>query len=80
MITPKNIEFLEKIVARLAMKDYKQANPKRIVRSDGSIKRNPYSLSCETMEAREMLNLARRGQNEESVKAYILKWKLLGDV
>ena len=88
MITQKNVERLEKIVAHYAMQDYKQANPKRKIRKDGTVIHNPYSLSDETNEAREILALALQlvgaaalgGPQEDLVKAYLLKHKMLYDL
>lgn len=88
MITAKNIERLEKIVSHYAMQDYKQANPKRKFRKDGTIIHHPYSLSDETNEAREILAIAKRlvgadaigGPQEDRVKAYLLRHKILFDL
>ena len=77
MITAKNIERLEKIVSHYAMQDYKQANPKRKFRKDGTVIHNPYSLSDETNEAREILALAIAGKEEERVKGYLLRKSIL---
>ena len=79
-ITQKNIERLENIVAYYAMQDYKRANPKPKMRKDGTVIHNPYSLSPLTNEARAMLAKARAGENEEEVKAYLLKHKMLYDL
>lgn len=76
MITRNNIERLEKIVAYYAMQDYKRANP-------NGAKRNPYTLSPLTNEAREMLAIARKTdittEEENDVKAYLLKQKMIFD-
>lgn len=88
MITQKNIERLEKIVSHYAMQDYKQANPKSEFRKDGTVIHHPYSLSDETNEAREILTLARKlvgaddpgGPQEDRVKAYLLRHKILFDL
>ena len=77
MITAKNIERLEKIVSHYAMQDYKQANPKRKFRKDGTVIHNPYSLSDETNEAREILALARARKEEERVKGYLLRKSIM---
>ena len=61
MITENNVKRLENIVAHFAMEDYKRANPKRkISRKTGMPIHNPYSLSQQTNEAREMLRLSRK--------------------
>lgn len=83
-ITDGNRNFLSELVARLAFKDFYQANKenieKRKIDRNGCIKHNPYSLSNETNEAREMLKIANKLENTpeevEAVKAYILKAKL----
>lgn len=85
MITERNIERLDRLVAKYAYEDFRQANPlgKRRIRKDGTVKHNPYSLSAKTNEAREMLIMARKKditkEEEEIVKAYLLKQKLLGE-
>ena len=82
MITEKNIETLDSFVAKYAMMDYKRANPKPKFRNEMPV-HNPYTLSPDTNEAREMLHLARKTditkEEEESVKAYLLKKKLIGE-
>ena len=82
-ITDGNRKFLSDLVARLAFEDFYRANrtiienPSR--RKDGTKQFNPYSLSEETNEAREMLKIAHKLENTpeevEMVKAYILKRK-----
>ena len=83
MITQKNIDRLDDLVGKYALMDYKRANPKRKIRKDGTVKHNPYSLSPMTLEALEMLQLARKEEltysEENAVKAYLLKKKLLGE-
>lgn len=78
MITQDNIIRLEQIVAHYAMQDFKRTNPNW--RKYGS-KRNPYTLSPLTNEAREMLAIARKTniniEEENSVKAYLLKQKMI---
>ena len=86
-ITDGNRKFLSEMVARLAFKDFYQANKGNIEkpsrRKDGTKQYKPYSLSNETNEAREMLKIANKLENTpeevESVKAYILKAKILLD-
>ena len=82
-ITDGNRKFLSELVARLAFEDFYRANraiiekPSR--RENGTKQFNPYSLSEETNEAREMLKIANKLENTseevEMVKAYILKRK-----
>lgn len=84
-ITDGNRKFLSELVARLAFRDFYQANkentekPSR--RKDGTKQYKPYSLSEETNEAREMLKIANKLENTqeevEIVKAYILKAKII---
>lgn len=83
MITENNLKRLDNLVAKYALMDYKRANPKRRIRKDGTVKHNPYTLSPLTNEAREMLTLARKKditqEEEEIVKAYLLKQKMIGE-
>lgn len=81
MITENNIKRLDDLIKKYAMQDYLRANPKK---KDGRLKYktyHPYSLSSETNEAREMYALARKKditkEEEETVKAYLLKHKLI---
>ena len=84
-ITDGNRKFLSELVARLAFRDFYQANKENIDktsrRKDGTKPYTPYSLSEETNEAREMLHIAQKLENTpeevEIVKAYIIKAKLL---
>lgn len=83
-ITDGNRTFLSELVAKLAFKDYYQANKENLekpLRKDGTKPYTSYSLSAETNEAREMLHIAQKLENTteeiEMVKAYILKQKLL---
>ena len=85
MITENNVKRLENIVAHFAMEDYKRANPKRkISRKTGMLIHNPYSLSQQTNEAREMLRISRKENisqdEEETVKAYLLKMKMINNL
>lgn len=82
-ITDGNRNFLSELAARLAFRDFYQANKennKKPFRKDGTKPYTPYSLSDETNEAREMLHIAQKLENTpeevEAVKAYILKAKL----
>lgn len=77
MITEENIKRLDDLVKKYAFQDFKRANPHMKMRH------NPYTLSPLTNEAREMLNLARKEnitkEEEEEVKAYLLKKKMFGE-
>ena len=77
MITEENIKRLDNLVKKYAFQDYKRSNPHMKTRH------NPYTLSPLTNEAREMLRLARKEnitkEEEEEVKAYLLKKKMLGE-
>lgn len=82
MVTQSNRKFLSELVARLAFHDYYQANQenlKKPLRKDGTRPYTPYSLSDETLEAQEMYERACKlnptKEDEEAVKAYILKAK-----
>lgn len=82
-ITDGNRKFLSELVARLAFRDFYQANKENIdkqLRKDGTKPYTPYSLSEETNEAREMLHIAQKLENTqeevELVKSYILNIKL----
>lgn len=83
MITENNIKRLDNLVAKYALMDYKRANPKRRIGKDGTVKHNPYTLSPLTNEAREMLALSKKNditqEEEETVKAYLLKQKMIGE-
>lgn len=83
-ITDGNRNFLLELVARLAFKDFYQANKennKKPLRKDGTKPYTPYSLSDETNEAIEMLHIAQKLENTpeevEIVKSYILKARLI---
>ena len=82
MITKSNIERLDNLVKKYAMQDYLRANPPRRP-CQMNRKNKPYSLSPRTNEAREMLALARNPNikkcEEEVVKAYLLRMKMLGE-
>ena len=77
MITQENIERLDNLVKKYAKQDYERANPYF------GWSHNPYTLSPLTNEAREMLQIARKEnitkEEEESVKGYLLKKKMLGE-
>lgn len=83
MITDNNIKRLNSIVSELAMADYKRTNPHPRLLKNGQWNHIPYTLSPNTNEAREMLQLAnkvRSGkgtiQDEETVKAYLLNHRI----
>ena len=80
MIRRNKIERRDKIVAYDAMQEYKRANPNW---KKYGTKRNPYTLSPLTNEARAMLAIARKTdittEEENDVKAYLLKQKMIFD-
>ena len=73
----KNTGAIDKIIGRLAMKDYLAYNPSL---PDGKPKYktyHPYTLSPETNEAREIKRQYLCGDiNEEEYKAWCLRWNL----
>ena len=83
MITDKNIDNLYRITSNLALKDFKQMNPKPKMNSKGFTNFKPYSLSDDTKEALNLLKIAQKPQQditqneEEQIKAYLLKIKLV---
>ena len=88
MITLNNISDLKTIVSNLSYKDYKQAYEKsnrflkgKYTPAGKERKFKGYSLSDDTLEAREYLLLANKnnitGEEIEQIKAYLLKIKLL---
>ena len=83
MITERSLARLYNLVAKYAYQDILVANKKRIKR--GSKTHAPYSLSDATNEAREMYQLALKGDRitpdeENRVKAYLLKKNMLGEL
>ena len=79
-ITDSNKQFLYDLVSQLALKDYRQANPKPKMYKNGKTNHKPYSLSMETEEAQEMYTIACQSEHTaeeiERVKAFILRQKL----
>ena len=79
MITQENIERLDNLVKKYAKQDYERANPHPYF----GRRHNPYTLSPLTNEAREMLQIALKEnitkEEEESIKGYLLKKKMLGE-
>ena len=73
----KNTAAIDKIIAELALKDYRAYNP---VKSNGRRKyksHRPYTLSSETNEAREIkADYLADKISEEEYKAYCLKYNL----
>ena len=73
----KNTAAIDKIIASLAMRDYRAYNP---ILPDGRRKHkkhHPYTLSPETNEAREVKADYLAGRiTEEEYKAYCLRWNL----
>lgn len=74
----KNTNAIEKIIAELAMKDFRAMNP---IDKDGRRKyahHRPYSLSGETNEAREIKRQYLADEiTEEEYKAYCLRYNLM---
>ena len=73
----KNTNAIDKIIAELAMKDYLQANPKKADGKQKYKKHHAYSLSEETMEAREIKRQYLTDEiTEEEYKSWCLKYNL----
>ena len=73
----KNIEAIEKIIAELAMKDYRRANPLLPNGRPKYKRHHPYTLSAETNEAREILiSYVHDEITEEEYKASCLRYNL----
>lgn len=80
MIVQNNIDNLYKISSNLSMKDYLQMNPikngKKVYK-----KHRPYSLSDETIEAKNLYGIAIKSevtiQEEEQIKGYLLKIRIV---
>ena len=76
--TTKAREDLNSIISNYAMKDFNQYNRKK----DGTYykKRRPYNLSSETMEAKEILEIALKknitAEEEEIIKAYLIPYRV----
>jgi CBS domain containing-hemolysin-like protein len=72
---PVLMERLHKIVGELAKRDYLQVNTNK----QGKFykKHRPYSLSQETIKAKDILNLLYKPEitkeDEEQIKGYLLK-------
>ena len=71
-----NTNAIDKIIAELAMKDYRRANPVKNGRP--KYKRyHPYTLSPETNEARQIKEEYLKGIiSEEEYKAWCLRYNL----
>lgn len=73
----KNTIAIEKIIADLAMKDYRRFNPLLPNGRPKYKKHHPYTLSAETCEAREIYHAYLRDEITESeYKAYCLRYNL----
>lgn len=69
----KSYAAIEKIIARMAYKDFRAMNP-----PGRKGKLRPYSLSCDTLEALEIKKDYLSGNiTEEEYKAYCLKKNLI---
>lgn len=62
---------MEKVVSHFAYQDMLKAQGKTKSR-----KVKPYSLGNDTLEAKEFLDLAHAGTNEEEIKGYMLKLRI----
>ena len=72
----KNTNAIDKIIAELAMKDYRRANPIKNGRPKYK-KYHPYTLSPETNEARQIkIDYTSGNITEEEYKAWCLKYNL----
>ena len=73
----KNTAAIDKIIAELAMKDYRAFNPRK---ADGTPKYKtyrPYTLSQDTNEARQIkADYTADRITEEEYKAYCLRYNL----
>ena len=73
----KNVDAIDKIIAELAMRDYRAANPLKANGRPKYKKNRPYSLSAETEEARQIkIKYLRDEIDEEEYKAWCLRYNL----
>lgn len=73
----KNVNAIDKIIKELAYKDYLQYNPRKKDGRPRYKKYRPYSLSQETMDARQIKNDYLNDRiTENDYKAYCLKYNL----
>ena len=73
----KNTNAIDKIISELATKDYLRANPKKTDGKPKYKKHHAYSLSEETMEAREIKRQYLTDEiTEEEYKSWCLKYNL----
>lgn len=73
----KNTNGIDKIIAELAFKDYRRANPLKTNGRPKFKKYHPYTLSAETNEAREIKEDYLRDRiTEEEYKAWCLRYNL----
>lgn len=73
----KNYGAIEKIIAKLAMKDYISANPRLSNGRPKYKKHRPYSLSQETLEALDIKKAYLSDRiTEAEYKAYCLRYNL----
>lgn len=72
---------LQGIISNLAYSDYKQANPKPRKNITGRPKNKPYTLSGDTQEALDVLNLTYKthitAEDERIIKGYLLPFRVL---
>ena len=73
----KNVNSIDKIIAELAMKDYRAANPLKANGRPKCKKHHQYTLSVETEEARQIkIDYLADKISEEEYKAWCLKYNL----
>lgn len=73
----KNVNAIDKIIAELAMRDYRAANPLKANGRPKYKKHHPYSLSAETEEARQIkIKYLKDEISEEEYKAWCLSYNL----
>ena len=71
------IDYMNKVVSHFAYQDMLKAQGKN---RNKRAKIKPYSLSDDTLEAKEFLNKAHAGTDEEGIKAYMLKLRITRDI
>lgn len=74
----KNVNAIDKIISQLAMKDYLAYNPRTKDGKPKYKKHRPYTLSPDTIEARNIKEMYLNDTiDENEYKAYCLKYNLL---
>lgn len=73
----KNVNAIDKIISELAMKDFLKYNPKLKNGKMKYKKYHPYTLSDDTMEARQIkIDYLHDVISEEEYKAFCLRYNL----